>query len=84
MTFGQALRGTVLMAAAALVAPPLGAQDRPGELAAIRAELAALASDLQALRSATQAGGAAAVQAAGGASALERMDAIEARLVQLT
>jgi tol-pal system protein YbgF len=83
MTFGQALRGTVLMAAA-LVAPPLGAQDRPGELAAIRAELAALATDLQALRSATVTGGAAAVQAAGGASALERMDAIEARLVQLT
>lgn len=80
----QSVRRLAMTAVVALMALPLAAQDRAGELAGIRTELAALAGDLQSLRAATVAGGAAAVQAAGGASALERMDAIEARLVQLT
>lgn len=80
----QSVRRLAMTAVVALMALPLSAQDRAGELAGIRAELAALAADLQALRAETVTGGAAAVQAAGGATALERMDAIEARLVQLT
>lgn len=84
MIWRQSMQRLAMTAAVALMALPLAAQDRAGELAGIRAELAALAADLQALRAETVTGGAAAVQAAGGATALERMDAIEARLVQLT
>ena len=60
------------------------AQDRAQTLADVRAELSALAADLQALRSELVQGGASALQAAGGASALDRMNAMEAALSRLT
>ncbi|MCX7888735.1 MAG: tol-pal system protein YbgF [Rhodobacteraceae bacterium] len=71
----------------ALAAPPCGAslaEDRAATLAAIRSELAALADQLQALRAELVNGGRAAMDKAGGASALERMDAMEAALTRLT
>lgn len=68
---------------AATVTPALG-QDKAQTLADIRAELAALAGELQALKSELLSGGQAAMQAAGGASALDRMNAIEAQLSRLT
>ena len=74
----------ILMAAAVVIAAPLAAQDRTQTLADIRAELAALAGNIQALRQELVSGGAAALQAAGGTTALERMDAMEAELVSLT
>ncbi|MGB3147285.1 MAG: tol-pal system protein YbgF [Paracoccaceae bacterium] len=60
------------------------AQDKAETLAAIRAELQVLAADLQGLRSELTTGGQAAMQAAGGASALDRMNAMEAELARLT
>lgn len=80
---------TVLLAAlaAAMLAPafaPAQAQDKAETLAGIRSELAALAAELQALKSELLAGGQAAMQAAGGASALDRMNAMEAELSRLT
>lgn len=72
-----------LLAAAALAAPA-GAQDRAQSLADIRTELATLAGELQALRAELVTGGSAAMQAAGGASALDRMNALEAELTRLT
>jgi tol-pal system protein YbgF len=76
----------VLLLSAALV---LGsgaafAQDKAQTLADVRAELSKLAADLQALRSELVQGGAPAMQAAGGASALDRMNALEAELSRLT
>jgi len=68
----------------AALAAPAPAQDRAATLADIRAELAALAERLQALRSELVNGGQAAINEAGGASALERMDAMEAALTRLT
>lgn len=70
-----------LVAASAL--PALG-QGKAQTLADIRAELAALAGELQALKSELLSGGPAAMQAAGGASALDRMNAMEAELSRLT
>ncbi|WP_347311103.1 tol-pal system protein YbgF [Defluviimonas sp. SAOS-178_SWC] len=74
------------LVAAALAAPFSAAiaQDKAQTLADIRAELGTLAGELQALRSELLAGGDAAMQAAGGASALDRMNAIEAALSRLT
>lgn len=68
----------------AALAAPATAQDRVQTLADIRAELGQLAAQVQSLRSELVAGGAQAMQAAGGPSALERMDAIEAELSALT
>jgi len=59
------------------------AQDRAQTLADIRAEIASLSADFNALKQELVATGAAGSGAAGG-SALQRMDAIEAALVQLT
>ena len=75
-----------LLVAVVLAAPlsPGVAQDRAQTLADIRAELAALSGELQMLRSELLAGGQAAMQAAGGASALDRMNSIEAALARLT
>ena len=75
-----------LLLGAALAVLPLAAlaQDKAQSLADIRAELSRLAGDLQALRSELVQGGAPAMQAAGGASALDRMNAIEAALTRLT
>jgi tol-pal system protein YbgF len=72
-----------LVLGGALAAPGL-AQDKAATLADIRAELAALAAELQALRSQVMNGGQAAIQAAGGEGAIDRMNAIEAQLTRLT
>ena len=80
VAFAVAL-GAVL---AAPFAAPAFAQDQAQTLADIRAELKVLAGNLQALRSELVAGGQPAIQAAGGAGALERMDAMEAQLTKLT
>lgn len=77
----------VLIVGAALAAPvaqPAFAQDKAQTLADIRAEIEQLGASLQALRSELNAGGAQAMQAAGGASAIDRMDALEAELTRLT
>ena len=68
----------------AVVAVPGLAQDKARTLADIRAELGTLAAELQTLKSELLSGGQAAMQAAGGASALDRMNAIEAQLSRLT
>ncbi|WP_284163594.1 tol-pal system protein YbgF [Frigidibacter sp. SD6-1] len=60
------------------------AQDKAESLAQMRAELQVLAGQLQALRSELVAGGQAAIQAAGGPGALDRMNAMEAELSRLT
>lgn len=60
------------------------AQERSETLADIRTELSALAAQLQGLKNELLAGGAGALQAAGGASALDRMNAIEAELSRIT
>ncbi len=73
-----------ILVAAAFMAAPAFAQDRAQTVADIRAELSALAGQLQALRSELVAGGEPAMQAAGGASALDRMNAMEAELSRLT
>nr|WP_108854697.1 tol-pal system protein YbgF [Defluviimonas aquaemixtae] len=63
---------------------PVAAQEQTQTLADIRTDLARLAGDLQALRAELVQGGSSAMQAAGGASALERMNAMEAELSRLT
>ena len=70
-----------LMAATSL---PAAGQEKAQTLADIRTELAALAGELQALKSELLSGGQATMQAAGGASALDRMNAMEAELSRLT
>lgn len=62
---------------------PVAAQDAQ-TLADIRAELNQLTADLQSLRGQLVASGSAGFQAAGGDSAIDRMNAMEARLAQLT
>ena len=75
----------VLMAGAMALAlmAPAHAQDAQ-TLADIRAQLAQLSGDLQGLRAQLVSGGAQGIQQAGGASALERMNAMEGQLSQLT
>lgn len=75
-------RALVLSLALAFAVPAFG-QDAQ-TLADIRAELGDLSAQLQSLRQELVASGAKGIQAAGGASALERMDAMEAALSQLT
>ncbi|WP_211289203.1 tol-pal system protein YbgF [Albidovulum inexpectatum] len=79
------MRNTVLAGLIGLIAaiPALG-QDRAATLADLRAQLSALAAELQSLRSELIAGGQSAIQAAGGASALDRMNAMEGQLARLT
>ena len=60
------------------------AQDRDQTLADIRAELSQLAGTIQSLRAELVSGDGAGLQAAGGASALDRMNAIESELSRLT
>lgn len=60
------------------------AQDKAETLAQMRAELQTLAAELQSLKSELMSGGQAAIQAAGGTSALDRMNAMEAELARLT
>ena len=75
------MRSLALIAALALAAPA-AAQDQ--SLADVRNELAQLSAQLQSLRSELVASGAQGMQAAGGASALQRMDTMEASLMRLT
>lgn len=72
------------LAVAVAAASGVYAQDKAATLAEMRDELQALAGQLQALKSELVSGGQAAMQAAGGASALDRMNAMEAELAQLT
>lgn len=79
------MRRMLLLCAALAVMPVAAlAEDKAKSLADIRKELSQLAADLQALRSQLVEGGAPAMQAAGGASALDRMNAMEAELSRLT
>lgn len=78
------IRFTPLLLAVALIGAPAFAQDRAQTIADMRAELSVLAGQLQSLRSELVSGGASAMQAAGGASALDRMNAMEAELSRLT
>lgn len=77
--------GKVLVLAVALAAASgVFAQDKSETLASMRTELETLAAQLQSLKSELVSGGQAAIQAAGGPSALERMNAMEAELARLT
>lgn len=79
------MRRVMLGAALALaLAAPAVAQGSGETLADIRAELAQLSGQLQGLRAELVASGAQGMQAAGGASALARMDTMEAELTRLT
>ncbi len=62
----------------------LAAQDKAASIADIRTQLSALAAELQSLRSELMASGEGGLQAAGGVTALDRMNAMEAELVRLT
>lgn len=78
------LRGLILATGLTLAAMPGLAQDKAQTLADIRNELAQLSAQLQDLRGQLQAEGPAGYQAAGGDSAIDRMNAMEAQLSQLT
>lgn len=79
------MRRVMLGAALALaLTAPAMAQGNGETLADIRAELAQLSGQLQSLRAELVASGAQGMQAAGGASALQRMDTMEAELTRLT
>lgn len=78
------LMKVLTLAVAVAAASGAFAQDKAATLAAMREELQALAGQLQALKSELVAGGQAAMQAAGGASALDRMNAMESELARLT
>jgi tol-pal system protein YbgF len=79
------MRRLLLAGALALLAAlPAAAQDRARTLADIRAELAQLSAQLQDLRAQLVASGPAGFAAAGGDSAIDRMNAMEARLAELT
>ena len=80
---GAGFRALLLAAGLALSALPVAAQDAQS-LADIRTELNQLTADLQSLRGQLVASGPAGFQAAGGDSAIDRMNAMEARLAQLT
>lgn len=76
----RVMLGTALVLA--LAAPAFAADKQT--LADIRAELAQVSAQLQELRGELVASGASGLQAAGGASALQRMDTMEAELTRLT
>ena len=73
-----------MLAVTLVAASGVYAQDKAQTLADIRTEVQALAAQVQALKSELVSGGAAAMQAAGGASALDRMNTLEAELARLT
>ena len=77
------MRGLVLMVALMFASGAAFSQDRAQTLADIRAELATLNAEFTALKQELVTTGAAQSGAAGG-DALQRMDALEAALVQLT
>ncbi|HEY0214055.1 MAG TPA: tol-pal system protein YbgF [Paenirhodobacter sp.] len=79
------MRRVLLGAAMVLaLAAPAFAQDKKETLADIRKELSQLGGQMQSLRSELVASGAKGMQAAGGASALQRMDTMEAAISRLT
>ena len=80
---GAGFKALVLAAGLMLGGLPVAAQDAQS-LADIRTELNQLTADLQSLRGQLVASGPAGFQAAGGDSAIDRMNAMEARLAQLT
>ena len=84
MRRSPSLRGLILAAGLALAAMPALAQDKAKTLADIRQELDQLSGQLQDLRGQLQAEGPAGYAAAGGDSAIDRMNAMEAQLSQLT
>ena len=70
---------------AVLLALPLAARaDQDPTLADLRAELSQVRAELQSLRAQLVASGAAGFRAAGGDSAIDRMNAMETRLARLT
>lgn len=77
-----ALKGSIF-GIAMLAGLPVMAQDSQS-LADIRSELGQLSGQIQGLRQELVSSGASGIQAAGGASALQRMDTMEASLSQLT
>ncbi|SOC15649.1 tol-pal system protein YbgF [Rhodobacter sp. JA431] len=77
----QAAKRVAIGAALALA---LSVPAKAETLADIRAELGQLSAQIQSLRGELVASGAQGLQAAGGASALQRMDAMEAELTRLT
>lgn len=77
------IRAVFLALMLGFVALPAAAQQQP-TLADLRGQLRALSGDLQSLRSELMASGAEGFQAAGGDDALTRMDAMEAKIAQLT
>lgn len=81
--FTAGIRSMILAAGLALAAMPVAAQDNQS-LADIRAELNQLSADLQGLRAQLVAAGPAGYAQAGGDSAIDRMNAMESRLAQLT
>lgn len=78
------MRRLLLAASLMLAAFPAVAQDRAATLADLRSELSQLSGDLQSLRSELVASGSMGYAAAGGVSAIDRMNAMESRLMQLT
>ncbi len=80
----RGFRGLLIAAGFVLAALPVAAQDRTQSLADIRTELNQLSADLQSLRAQLVAAGPAGFAAAGGDSAIDRMNAMEAQLAQLT
>lgn len=80
----RAFAGALALTAALAAAGAGFGADKAQTLADIRAEVAQLAAGLQSLKSELVTGGQAAMQAAGGASALDRMNAMEAELARLT
>ena len=91
------MRGVVL-AALLMAAGPVVAQDavqgsgdaaattaaQPRTLADLRADLTSLGAELKSLRAELNASGAAGFQAAGGDSAIDRMNAMEREIARLT
>ncbi|WP_134726229.1 tol-pal system protein [Paracoccus luteus] len=86
MTLAATFRAALAAGLLALAAAPVAAQDqRPAaSLGDVRADLRALTAELQSLRAELNASGAAGFQAAGGDSAIDRMNAIESELSRLT
>ncbi len=78
------MRRLLLAAGLVLAAFPAAAQDRAATLADLRTELSQLSADLQSLRSELVASGSTGYAAAGGVNAIDRMNAMESRLMQLT
>ena len=80
------IRAVLIAAALALATPAMAQQAAPdtATLADLRAQLRGLSTELQQLRAQLNASGAAGFQAAGGDTAIDRMNAMEAQIARLT